>query len=133
MVGKSKKPSSFKKILIIDDEEIFLKPLTKFLTLMKYQVNIATDGIYGIDLQNSIKFDLIITDLKMKNLNGIEVINFLSEKYPDTKIIVVSAYINSEEYSQMIEEIKNNKFVKAIFQKPVIFDELLNKIKEILK
>ncbi len=126
------KSSSYKKILIIDDEELFLKPLTKFLTLMKYQVNIATDGSYGIDLQNSIKFDLIITDLKMKNLNGIEVINFLSKKYPETKIIVVSAYVNSEEYADMIKEIKNNKYVKALFQKPVIFDELLAKIKEII-
>ena len=132
MSEQKERSSSFKKILIIDDEEIFLKPLTKFLTLMKYQVNIATDGSYGIDLQQSIKFDLIITDLKMKNLNGIEVINFLSEKYPETKIIVVSAYVNSEEYSQMIEQIKNNKYVKSVFQKPVVFDELLNKIKEII-
>lgn len=126
------KETAFKKILIIDDEEMFLKPLTKFLTLMKYQVNIATDGTHGIDLQESIKFDLIITDLKMENLNGIEVINFLSEKYPDTKIIVVSAYVNDPEYYDMIREIKSNQYVKAVFQKPVVFDELLNKIKEIL-
>ena len=124
--------SIFKKILIIDDNEIFLKPLTKFLTLMKYQVNIATNGSCGIDLHESIKFDLIITDLKMENLNGKEVIDFLSEKYPETKIIVVSAYVNDPGYEDMMKEIKSNKYVKAVFQKPVIFDDLLAKIKEII-
>ena len=119
---------SFKKILIIDDDILYIKPLTKFLTLMKYQVNIAENGLNGIDLHKSLKFDLIITDLKMEGMNGLEVIKLLSDKYPETKIIVVSGYINQKEF----QDIKNIQNVAALYQKPVDYEELLNKIKEII-
>lgn len=118
----------FKKILIIDDDLTFLKPLCKFLTLMKYQVNIAENGLSGLNLHDYIKFDLIITDLKMEGMNGIELINFLLTRYPETKIMVISGHIDLEEF----QEIKNNKYVKAIFEKPVDYEQLLKKIKEII-
>ena len=119
---------SYKKILVIDDDALFLKPLTKFLTLMKYQVNIADNGYKALDLYESIKFDLIITDLNMEGMNGVEVINYIGERYPDTKIIVISGYVDRKEF----QDIKNISRVFAIFEKPVDFESLLKKIKEII-
>ncbi|OHD08418.1 MAG: hypothetical protein A2086_07660 [Spirochaetes bacterium GWD1_27_9] len=122
------KSYAYKKILIIDDDEIFLKPLIKFLTLMKFQVNIASNGVIGIDLHKTIKFDLIITDLKMEKMNGIEVIKLINKNYPDSKLIVVSGFVNDSEF----QEIKNSPNVAAIYEKPVDYEELLAKIKEII-
>jgi len=95
---------------------------------MKYQVNIAENGLSGLNLHDYIKFNLIITDLKMEGMNGIELINFLLTRYPETKIMVISGHIDLEEF----QEIKNNKYVKAIFEKPVDYEQLLKKIKEII-
>ncbi|HPO49204.1 MAG TPA: response regulator [Spirochaetota bacterium] len=122
------KSYAFKKILIIDDDEIFLRPLIKFLTLMKFQVNIANSGIKGVELYSEIKFDLVITDLKMEDMNGIEVVNLIAKKYPDSKIIVISGFLNDDEFC----EIKNNPHVVSIFEKPLDFEVLLEKIKEII-
>ena len=119
---------SYKKILVIDDDELFLKPLTKFLTLMKFQVNIADSGYKALDLYESIKFDLIITDLKMEGMSGIDVINFISEKYHDAKIIVISGFVDENEF----KDLKNISKVSAIFEKPVDFEKLLAKIKEVI-
>jgi len=123
-----KTSGSYKKILVIDDDEVFLKPLIKFLTLMKFQVNIANSGLNGIDLHQAIKFNLIITDLKMEGISGVEVVKKISEKYPDTKIIVVSGFVNEEEF----QDIKNNTSVAAIYEKPIDYDVLLKKINEII-
>ncbi len=117
-------PFSFKKILIIDDDELFVKPLIKFLTLNKFQINIANSGIDGIDLQELIRFDLIITDLKMEGMSGIEVIKFIVGKHPDAKIIVMSGFLNDESYNEL-----NTKNVVAILEKPFDYEELLSKIK----
>jgi DNA-binding NtrC family response regulator len=122
------KSHAFKKILVIDDDEVFLKPLIKFLTLMKFQVNIANSGINGIDLHKAIKFSLIITDLKMEGMSGIEVVDLISKNHPETKIIVISGHVNEDEFLQ----IKSNSHVAAIYEKPVDYDELLAKIKEII-
>lgn len=122
------KSYAFKKILIIDDDQIFLKPLIKFLTLMKFQVNIADSGIKGIELYREIKFDLVITDLKMEGMNGIEVVNLVAQNYPDSKIFVISGFVGDFEF----QEIKNNPHVAHIFEKPVDYESLLTKIKEVL-
>ncbi|HOV13499.1 MAG TPA: response regulator [Spirochaetota bacterium] len=122
------KSYAFKKILIIDDDEIFLRPLIKFLTLMKFQVNIANSGVKGVELYGEIKFDLVITDLKMEEMNGIEVVNLITKNYPQSKIIVISGFLNSDEF----QEIKNNPHVVTIFEKPLDYEVLLEKIKEII-
>ncbi len=119
----------YKKILIIEDDEIFLKPLVKFLTTNQFQVNIANNALTGIDLQDNIKFDIIITDLRMEGMSGAEAITKISAKYPDSKIIVVSGFIKEDEE---FKQIKNNTQVCAVYEKPVDFNELLDKIKESL-
>ncbi len=118
-------PFSYKKILIIDDDQLFLKPLIKFLTMNKFQINIANSGIDGIDLQELIRFDLIITDLKMEGMSGIEVINYILSKHPEAKIIVMSGFLNEDQYEEL-----SSKNVVAIFEKPFDYDELLTKVKE---
>lgn len=119
----------YKKILIIEDDEVFMKPLVKFLTYNQFQVNIARNALTGLDLQDNIQFDLIITDLRMEGMSGSEAIMKISAKYPDAKIVVISGYLEEDEE---FKRISDNPQVYAVYEKPVDYEELLDKIKEIL-
>ncbi len=122
------KLNSYKKILIIDDEEIVIRPIIKYLTLMKFQVNVATSGEMGIDLYGEIDFDVAIVDLKMTGMSGMEVIDLLVKRYPNSKIIVITGFLNDKEF----QEIKNNPYVSSILEKPFELNVLLEKIKEVI-
>jgi len=125
---KMSKLNSYKKILIIDDEEIVIRPIIKYLTLMKFQVNVATSGEMGIDLYGEIDFDVAIVDLKMTGMSGMEVIDLLVKRYPNSKIIVITGFLNDKEF----QEIKNNPYVSSILEKPFELNVLLEKIKEVI-
>ena len=120
--------ASFKKILIIDDDEVFVKPLRKFLTLNKFQVNVAENGMNGLELQNFLDVDLIITDLRMEGMTGIDVINNVSKTFPDTPIMVVSGFINDSEFGG-VDGYKN---VVGIYQKPIDYEKLIEQIKNVI-
>ncbi len=119
---------SFKKILIIDDDDVFVKPLRKFLTLNKFQVNVAENGMNGLELQTALDVDLIITDLRMEGMTGIDVINNVSKTFPDTPIMVVSGFINDSEFGG-VDGYKN---VVGIYQKPIDYEKLIEQIKNVI-
>lgn len=116
----------YKKLLVIEDDDLFSTPLVRFLTQNHFQVNLAKEADFGVELQEYINFDLIITDLQLDGTSGKEAINRIAKKYPETKIIVISGYIGvKKEFS----DIKNNPYVCAVFEKPVDFTTLLETIK----
>ena len=89
-------------------------------------MNLAKEATFGVELQENINFDLIITDLQMDGMSGKEAIDKIAEKYPETKIIVMSGYIGvKEEFC----DIKNNPYVCAVFEKPIDYMQLLETIK----
>jgi len=61
------------KILIIDDEKSIRKTLREILEYEKYQVDEAADGSEGIELIKKEKYDIILCDIKMPKMDGIEV------------------------------------------------------------
>jgi len=78
------------KILIVDDEEVMRDFL--FDVLESFDVEKACDGDEAIAKLKGNKYDLIITDMKMPGASGEEVVRFAREKYPDSKIIIISGY-----------------------------------------
>jgi DNA-binding NtrC family response regulator len=119
----------YRKILIIDDDKQFQEPLIKYLTLKKFQVNIADSGKVGLQLNDHLQFDLIITDLRMEEMDGLQVIKKFAAIHPHAKIIVISGFVDDDEF----KEINDQQVVKAIFSKPVDYEELFSKIDELLK
>lgn len=116
----------YRKLLVIEDDDLFSTPLVRFLTQNQFQVNLAKEATFGVELQENINFDLIITDLQMDGMSGKEAIDKITEKYPETKIIVMSGYIGvKEEFC----DIKNNPYVCAVFEKPIDYMQLLETIK----
>lgn len=78
------------KILIADDEEVMRDFL--FDVLESFDVEKACDGDEAIAKLKENQYDLIITDMKMPGASGEEVVRFAREKYPDSKIIIISGY-----------------------------------------
>ena len=87
------------KIMLVDDDPIVLVQLKKMIqweTLNCEMVAEASDGKQAIDAFNMYKPDIILTDISMPRSNGIDLINYISNGFKETKIIVLSAYDDFE-------------------------------------
>lgn len=81
--------SETKKILVIDDESQIVRVMRQILTAHHYQIRTASDGEAGIELFNDWNPDLVITDLQMPNVDGLELCRRLRE-FSEIPIIVLS-------------------------------------------
>jgi DNA-binding NtrC family response regulator len=80
------------KILVIDDEEIVRLSCTKALQSEGYDVKTAVSGKEGVALIENETFDLVVIDLKMPVMDGLEVIKTIKQRYPGLKVIIISGY-----------------------------------------
>ena len=80
------------KILIIDDEDIILRLSTDILTKADYEVRTTSDGYEGVKLLENERFDLLLTDIKMPDIDGIEVIRRVRTNNKEIPIIVITAH-----------------------------------------
>lgn len=81
---------SAKKILVVDDEVAILKFVSRVLKKKGFEVSLAKDGREGLKLADSIKPDLIITDIAMPDMDGIEFILTLVSKNKKAPVIAMS-------------------------------------------
>jgi DNA-binding NtrC family response regulator len=116
-----------KHILVIDDEEIVRISCQRALTPEGYTVDVAADGLEGLKLVKEKSYDLILTDLKMPNMDGMEVIENIRKTQPQAKIIVITGYSTIE---TAVKAIKMGAF--NYIEKPFTPDGLLAAVKEAL-
>ncbi len=119
-----------KRILVIDDDTQIRQMLRQMLERADYEVNDASNGVEGIELQRARPFDLIITDIIMPEKEGIETIMELRRDFKDVKIIAISGggRINSRDHLN----VANMCGVDRTFGKPFDREELLEAIQELL-
>ena len=80
------------KILIIDDERAIRSTLKEILEYESYTVDEAENGEVGLDLLTKTKYDVVLCDIKMPKIDGLEVLNRAMEFVPDTPFIMISAH-----------------------------------------
>lgn len=80
------------KILVVDDEEIVRNSLEEILKLEGYEVKTEVNGVGALQLVQGENFDLLLLDLKMPGMDGIEVIRAMNRLAPDTKIILLTGH-----------------------------------------
>ena len=80
------------KILIIDDERGIRSTLKEILEYENYTVDQAEDGEKGLDLMGKTKYDVVLCDIKMPKMDGIEVLEKAQELAPDVPFIMISAH-----------------------------------------
>jgi signal transduction histidine kinase len=82
----------FNRLLLVDDEPGIRKMMSLDLSSDGYKVFTAEDGAKGLELFDHEKPSLVITDLKMPGMDGIEVLKRIKEKSPDTEVIVITGH-----------------------------------------
>jgi len=80
------------KVLFIDDDEAICKVMSIDLTDAGYQVFTAADGESGINLLKKEPCQIVITDIRMPGIDGIEVVRRIKEGDPDVEVIVVTGH-----------------------------------------
>jgi len=83
-------------ILVIDDEETMRDSCRQTLSRSGNRVEVAEDGLSGLAMLEKESFDLVILDLKMPGLSGMEVLNKIKEGDPEAMVIVITGYATVE-------------------------------------
>lgn len=108
------------KILLIDDEKSIRKSLREILEFEKYKVEEAEDGSQGLIMASAENFDLILCDIKMPKLDGMELLNKLNEQNIDSPIVMMSGHGNIE---TAVEAVKKGAY--DFLAKPIDLNRLL--------
>ncbi|MCA2005252.1 MAG: response regulator, partial [Ignavibacterium sp.] len=80
------------KILVVDDEKGLRIGVPRLLDMEGYEVDVAENGTEGIELGTNNEYDLAIIDLKMPDIEGIEVLKKIKEKHPNTVCFIATAF-----------------------------------------
>ncbi|MDI6800929.1 MAG: NAD(P)H-dependent oxidoreductase subunit E [Thermodesulfovibrionales bacterium] len=89
-------------ILAVDDEQIILRSCERILSPEGYKVDTATSAREGLDLLGKNNYDLIITDIKMPEMDGIEFMRQVRTKNPDINIVVITGYPSQESIKEAL-------------------------------
>jgi DNA-binding NtrC family response regulator len=116
------------KILIIDDEDIVRLSCSRTLVPEGYELKMAKNGPEGLKLLGDESFDLVLTDLKMPNMDGIEVLANIKEKWPATDVVIVTGYQTVE---TAVKAIKLGAF--DYIEKPFTPDALIATVSNVFK
>ena len=116
------------KIIVIDDEKIVCDMAKKILDNEGYEVETFTNSQLALEKIRQQQFDLVITDLKMENVSGMDILKEVNQLYPQTKVIMLTAYATLDATIEAIRE-----RIYDFFPKPVKIDELKKSVKKALE
>jgi len=115
------------KILIIDDERSIRNTLKDILSYENYQVSLAENGMEAIKMVDANEYDVILCDIKMPEMDGLEVLEKLQEIAFDVPVIMISGHGNID---TAVEAIKKGAF--DFIEKPLDLNRILITIKNAL-
>ncbi len=84
------------KILVVDDEGTILDILSRALEHKGFRVTTAKSGREGLDLIKSEHVDLVVTDLRLPDINGLELLKQFKELDPQVEVIVLTGFVTTE-------------------------------------
>jgi two-component system response regulator AtoC len=116
------------RILVIDDEEIVRISCGKCLAPEGYDVDAAANGAEGLRLTRENDYDLILTDLKMPDMDGLEFLMTIKKTRPETKVIMITGY-STVEHAEEASRLGAYDYI----EKPFTPDTLIAAVKEALQ
>ncbi|MEJ2685494.1 MAG: response regulator [Candidatus Sulfobium sp.] len=111
------------KLLVIDDESIVRTSCKRVLSPEGYEVRLAANAFEGIKMMEEEQFDVVLTDLKMPDMDGITVLETIKKRWPETQVIVITGY---QTVDTAVKSIKLGAF--DYIEKPFTPDALLSAV-----
>jgi len=115
-------------IMVVDDEQSMCEFLEIILLRNNYRVSCFTDAFAAVSSLETTNYDLVISDLKMPMMSGLEMLRTVKKKNPATEMIMITAFAST---TSVIEAMKNGAF--DYINKPFKVDEILLTIEKALK
>ncbi|MCJ7773199.1 MAG: sigma-54 dependent transcriptional regulator [Desulfobacterales bacterium] len=116
------------KILVVDDDEVARKNLVKLLSKEGYGTATAKSGFHALDLLSKIEFDLILTDLIMDEMNGLDLLLQVKLLYPRVEVIVVTGYASID---TSVEAMKKGAYY--YLEKPFRPEEVRHLVRQVIE
>ena len=127
-IGKPSEHAEDKKILLVDDEICILKTLSFFFENAGFKTTIASNGFDALNKFLRKPFDIVITDLNMKGMDGFSLIKKIKDRSPDTPVILITG-----ESPNSVKKKEKNSKVDFILYKPFKVDAIEKLISNILE
>src|SRR3989339_1161164 len=108
------------KILVIDDERAIRNTLKEVLEYEKHEVDLAEDGPIGLEMFSANSYDIVLCDIKMAKMDGIEVLAKITEQSTDIPVVMISGHGNID---TAVEAIKKGAY--DFLEKPLDLNRLL--------
>jgi len=116
------------KALLVDDEVEFVTTLAERLQIRGIQARTATDGQQALSMIESEKPQVVVLDIMMPGISGLEVLDYIKKKYPDIEVILLTGRGSTKEG---IEGMQLGAF--DFIMKPVKIEELIPRMLEAFK
>ena len=113
-------------ILVVDDDKKITMGLQGFFTTLGYDMLTALDGNEALKIIDSVTLDLILLDVRMPGVDGIQILKHVRKDKPKTKVIIMTAY--DEEVKSEIEKIG----IDGFFAKPIDVAQLIGRIRYVI-
>lgn len=116
------------RILLVEDDEILAQILTEHLTTQHYAVDVATDGVAGFSYAQAVSYDLIVLDVNLPQLNGIQLCQLLRQNRYTVPILLLTAKGDSSDKVLGLDAGADDYVVK-----PCTIDEISARIRALLR
>jgi len=91
------------RVLLVDDESQFVEALAERLQLRGFEALVANDGPAALDLIEKDRLQLVVLDLRMPEMDGLEVLRRIKEKWPKTQVIIATGHGDEEDRRKCLE------------------------------
>ncbi|MDL1956584.1 MAG: sigma-54 dependent transcriptional regulator [Candidatus Desulfofervidus auxilii] len=116
------------KLLVVDDEPIALKNLEYILKKEGYEVVSTQSGVHALKLLEEEEFPVVLTDLRMEKVDGMQILERCRQLYPDSEVIIITAYATID---SAVEAMKKGAYY--YIAKPYKLDEVRKVVAEAVK
>ncbi len=115
------------RLMVVDDEEIARTNLQHILEKEGYEVATATNGVEALEQMNSAGFELVLTDLRMLELGGMELLERIKSRHVDTEVVIITGYASVESALEAVQ-----KGAYHYLSKPLKVDKVRTIVKQAL-
>ena len=116
------------RILVADDDAVIREGLRRVLTAEGYEVKTVSNGQAALERLEAQRFKLLVTDLKMPGMSGLEVLQSLRACQPELPVVLITGYAAID---NAVEAMKNG--ATDYLSKPFANEELVSKVKNAIK